>query len=145
MFEKYIFSDLQFNKEVMKNSILPPRELSLTQLFSQLSLYSSSSSFRASELKATLYSKLFFPLICIFAFLAPAPFCIRFRRGGTALPIYLLSIAALFSFNVLQEAVFVIAKSELIMPALAIGLPWLIATFFLRKKVRDSLMRLKFL
>lgn len=107
----------------------------MTQLFSQMLLYANSSSDRANELRNNFYYKCSFPLICILAFAAVCPYCMRFSRGGLPiLMIYLVSISGLFCFFLLLQVAFVLGKSQIITPWIATLVPWVVAFLFLGKK-----------
>lgn len=133
-FDNYTFKDLKLTKEILKNSLTSAEEQSMSQLAIQLPLCASSTSKKSREIRATFYSKIAFPWLCILAFIAPVPFCFTFSRNKSPLALYLIAIASLFCFNVILEAAFVIAKSEIIPSFLAIALPWGIAGFFFGKK-----------
>jgi lipopolysaccharide export system permease protein len=126
---------MQFDEESLKNSITPIQEQSLSQLFSQMLLYSGSSSDKANELRNNFYYKCSFPLICILAFIAVCPYCVSFSRSGMPiLMIYLVSISGLFCFFLLLQVAFVLGKSQVITPWIATLVPWVLAFFFLGKK-----------
>ena len=126
---------MQFDVESLKNSITPIPEQSMTQLFSQMLLYSNSSSDRANEIRNNFYYKCSFPLICILAFVAVCPYCMCFSRSGLpTLMIYLVSISGLFCFFLLLQVAFVLGKSQIITPWLATLVPWTLAFLFLGKK-----------
>lgn len=123
------FDEIQFDDDSLKNSTITPMEQSLSQLIGELILYAKGKSNRYNEIKATLYYKLTFPLFCLVAFLGPAARLLRYGRVIPLLMIYLVSIAALFCLNLFFQALFILAKSELIAPSIAILLPWTIILF----------------
>ena len=128
------FQEMHFDKQALKNSLIPPSEQSPSELFYQSWLYLGSSSPKACEIKAFFLYRLTFPLLCILAFIAPAPYCMRFQRHMPILMIYLVAVAGLFSASVLFQACLSLGKNQLIAPYLAIGVPWiLLGTFFGRR------------
>lgn len=136
-FDQLLLSDMQFDEESLKDSITPPRDQSLTQLFSQMILYTHSQSDRASEIKGNFYFKLTFPLICLLAFVGAAPYCLHFSRTFSPFMTYLISIGSLFCFFLFLQVIFVLAKSQTAqaLPAwLIIALPWAITFCFFGKK-----------
>lgn len=135
-FESFEFKDMHFDEHSLKNSIIPPKEQSLSQLFVEFPLYFSSFSHKAGEIKASLYSKISFPWLCLIALMAPAPFCLRFTRNHPLLIIYLASLALLFCLNVLFESSSAFAKSQVISPAITIFVPWIVTLFFFTKRYR---------
>ncbi len=122
-----VFTNMQFDEESLKESIQPPKDQSITTLISQTILYGRSTSDRAIDVRSFLMYKLTFPLLCILAVLAPASYCLSFRRDMPHFMIYLLSLGALFCFFLLLQVALVLAKSSVASPLVAIGLPWLVA------------------
>ncbi len=116
---------MQFDEESLKSSITPPRDQSLSQLLSQMILYTSSTSDRANDIRNNLYYKISFPLVCLLAFLAIAPHCIRFSRNRPVFMIYLLGIGSLFCFFLLLQVAYVFGKNQIIAPWIAMLLPWM--------------------
>lgn len=88
---------------------------------------------RAIDIRSFLLYKLTFPLLCLLATLAPMPYCLSFRRDMPHFMIYLLSLGALFCFFLLLQVALVLAKSHVVSPMIAIGLPWLLASLFVGK------------
>ncbi len=131
--ENYDFKDMRFDLHALKNSIVVPQELSLWELVKQSWLYFDSSSPRAAEVKAYLVYKLTFPWMCLLAFIAPAPFCMRFTRMMPILMTYLVAIAGLFCMSILLQTALSIARHQLLAPYFAIGIPWLVALYYFGK------------
>lgn len=132
--ESYEFTEMLFTLESLKNSMIPANEQSLIQLFRESILYHNSSSPKAAEITTMLFYKLTLPLMCILAFIAPAPFCLRFSRSMPILMIYLIAIASLFCYGLVLQSFFVLGKNQVIAPILAIGLPWAAVGYFFGKK-----------
>lgn len=134
-----LLSDIHFDEQSLKDSITPPRDQSLSQLFSQMMLYTNSQADRAAEIRGNFYFKLAFPLICLLAFIAPASYCLHFSRDFSPFMTYLLSISGLFCFFLLLQMTFVLAKSQfvtslLLPPWAVVSIPWALAFYFFGKK-----------
>ncbi|MBS0636717.1 MAG: LptF/LptG family permease [Verrucomicrobia bacterium] len=126
-FSEVAFNTMLFDEESFKQSIQQPKDQSISTLWHQVNLYNESTSDRAIDLRSWLLYKLTFPLICLFASLAPIAYCISFRRDLPYFMIYLLSLSALFCFFLLLQVALVLAKSHIVSPAIALGLPWILA------------------
>ncbi len=124
---QHTFTNMQFDEESLENSVQVPKDQSIFTLISQARLYGKSQSDRAIDVRSFLVYKLTFPLICLLAALAPASYCLSFRRDMPQFMIYLLSIGGLFCFFLLLQVAFVLAKSHVVSPLVALGLPWVIA------------------
>ncbi len=120
------FTTMQFDEESLQNSVQLPKDQSISTLISQTELYGKSMSDRAIDVRSFLIYKLTFPLICLLAAIAPAFYCLSFRRDMPQFMIYLVSLGALFCFFLLLQVAFVLAKSHVVSPLMALGLPWLI-------------------
>lgn len=132
-FLEVVFKNMEFTQESLEQSIQPPRDQSITTLISQSMLYGRSMSDRAIDIRSFLIYKLTFPLLCLLATLAPACYCLSFRRDVPHFMIYLLSLGALFCFFLLLQVALVLAKSHIVSPMVALGLPWLVAILFVGK------------
>ena len=127
------FTHMQFDEESLKDSIQPPKDQSISTLISQARLYGASTSDRAIDIRSFLLYKLTFPLLCILAVMAPAAYCLTFRRNMAHFMIYLLSLGGLFCFFLLLQVALVLAKSHVISPAVAFGVPWVVAFLLIGK------------
>lgn len=122
--------ELELTKETIFLAQTDPRDLSLTQLGSQLIRFGSSSSERANEVTICFMQKLLFPLLACLAFLIPAPFCLSFERRLPQALLLFVSLASLFCLNIIFETTTVLARAA---PNHAIGIllvPWLFVSFF---------------
>jgi len=135
-YESFEFKKLAFDPTLLKEALLPPSASPLSKLVKQFSLYFNSSSTKSAEIKANLFHKGFFPLLCLLAAIAPAPFCFSCRRSIPILLIYLLALAALFLLNLILHTAFVMAKFQALSAYTAILIPWLCITTFMVKNYR---------
>lgn len=134
-------AQMQFDEESLKNSIMSPRDCSITMLYSQMRLYANSMSERASDVRANFIYKVTFPLLCLLAAIAPSSYCLAFRRHIPQFMIYLVAIGGLFCFFLLVQVALVLAKSQVVPPLLAFGVPWIGAVLGFGKdyvKVRNG-------
>jgi lipopolysaccharide export LptBFGC system permease protein LptF len=125
--EELALSQMPFDYNTMSSSIQLPIDQSIATLIMQTILYSNSTSDRAFDVRCLLIYKLTFPLISLFALFMPAPYCLSFRRDMPHFMIYLLSLGLLFCFLLLLQVAFILAKSHVVSPSVALGLPWIIA------------------
>ena len=128
------FPTMQFDKAALKYSVIPASEQSLFELLYQSWLYLDSSSSKASEIKSYFFLRLTLPLLCILAFIAPAPFCMRFTRHMPILMIYLLAVASLFCLSLLFQAALSLGKNQLIPSYLTQTIPWGCLGYFFGKR-----------
>jgi len=126
-------AQMQFDEESLKNSIMSPRDVSISMLYSQMKLYRQSMSERASDVRANFIYKVTFPLLCLLATIAPASYCLAFRRHIPHFMIYLVAIGGLFCFFLLVQVALVLAKSQVVSPFVAFGVPWIGAFLGFRK------------
>lgn len=132
--ETYTFDNMHLNIHALKNSVIPPQEQSLLELAKQSLLYFDSTSARASEIKSYLFYRLTLPWMCLLAFIAPAPFCMRFTRTMPILMTYLVAIAGLFCMSLVLQTALSIGKNQLVAPYIAIAIPWLFVSYFFGKR-----------
>lgn len=128
-----VLKEMQFDEESLINSITPPRDQSLSMLYSQMRLYGKSMAERAVDIRCNFIYKLVFPLMCLLAIMAPASWCLSFRRHIPHFMIYLLALSGLFCFFLLLQVAFVLGKSQIVTPALALLFPWACAIFLIGK------------
>ncbi|MBA2369607.1 MAG: LptF/LptG family permease [Candidatus Protochlamydia sp.] len=119
------FNQIRFNPEILQSTILDPEALSLTQLAAQLTPLPINLNEKESKIMTAFYWKLFMPWLCLFAILAPAPFCLIFSRHTPLFFIYVCSLFGLIAFYMMMDAAQVIAKRQVLSPLLAIALPFL--------------------
>lgn len=124
-YKAYEFNEIRFNPEILQSTILDPEALSLTQLTAQLSPPWASLNEKESKIATAFYWKAFMPWLCLFAILAPAPFCVIFSRNTPLFFIYVCSLFGLIAFYMMMDAAQVIAKRQVLSPLVAIILPFL--------------------
>lgn len=123
-FREHEFPEIHFNRRLLMESIVPPEEYSLSKLYKRYPTHSESLNDKEANLVTTLYHKLSSPWLCLFAVIAPAPFCIRFNRHQPLFFIYAFSIFGLVSLHLFFNAATVLGKRQVLPPFLAIGVPF---------------------
>jgi lipopolysaccharide export system permease protein len=122
-FKTYDLTGLVIDKTKVRKTLAPPEELSLTALWKQIPEASAENSEKESQLITAFYKKLAMPWLCLLAVIGPAPFCLRFTRNLQVFFIYAFSIAALVTLYLIIDAGAVLAKRQILAPALAIWAP----------------------
>jgi lipopolysaccharide export system permease protein len=133
---QHAFHELNFQDDCVKSGVLSLQEQPIIHLSSIL-YHAPKKSLQCAKIQAALYYKLASPLLCILAYIAVVPFCLRFSRTQSILTLYLIAISSLFCFNVLVQAFYILAKNQLATPLLAIGIPWTGACFYFGKKYAE--------
>jgi len=131
-FETRDFSELNVTTSALQTSVMQARDQSLSQLAQQFQRYDRHSD-KCLDIRANLIYKCTFPLMTLIAFLAVAPFCLRFTRSNAPLMIYLIGISSLFCFLLLLQVAFVFAKSFSLGPWL-LFIVWLTAFYAVSRR-----------
>lgn len=122
--------ELQLTRETIEFARADPRDLSLSQLATQLVRFGPSSSERANEVTISFLQKLLLPLLACLAFFIPAPLCLSFELRLPQTVLLFVSLASLFCLNIFFETAAVLARAA---PTHAVGIllvPWLFVIFF---------------
>jgi lipopolysaccharide export system permease protein len=128
-FSEIKLNDMHFDEDYLKNSVILPRDQSISRLFRQMKLFMSQDSDKSADIKTNFFYKLTCPLMSLLAFIAVSPFCVRFTRSIPHFMLYLLAISGLFCFLLLLQVVFVLAKSQFAPAWFAFALPWAAAFY----------------
>lgn len=123
---KMEFPSLKFSPELLHSTIMEPDILSISELFNQVYRVSSDLDEKESKLLSAFYWKLAIPWLCLLAIIAPAPYCIKHSRQLPVFLIYVCCLFGLIAFYMFMDAAQVIAKRQVLTPALAILTPFLI-------------------
>ncbi len=135
---EYAFDQIQLDPSFLTSSVTPTQEQPISRLVIDFIRYKKTKSSRIAEIASTLYFKLTFPLMCLVAFLGPAPRLLRFGRVVPILMIYLLSIAGLFCLHLMFQAFFVLGKNNLLPASLAIIAPWIGLLVWLMQRLQKE-------
>lgn len=134
-FDTYSFKDILFNKRKLYETLSPPDELSLTQLWDKMDSAEANASEKKSEIMTAFYRKMVFPWFALLALIGPAPFCMRYSRSFPAFFTIAISIFALVAFYLIMDATSVLGKRQLIAPIIAVGAPFLLTWGWVGYKV----------
>lgn len=118
---------MRFTPSSLQEALCPARMQSLIRLGSNLKRAGfGKMNDRAAESAALFYFKLFMPLLCLLAVVAPLPYCLGFKRSIPLFLIYALSLFGLITFFMVNNACLILGSSQIIAPPLALMLPQLI-------------------
>lgn len=129
------FPQIKFNQKKLQETLSLPEDLSISDLMKQLPQISTGASHeKEAQVIANFYYKMALPWLCLFAIIAPAPFCMRFTRALPIFMIYACSIFGLVSFYLTMDAALILAKRQVLEPFWAIWPPFTLffAAFFYR-------------
>lgn len=129
------FTEILFNKRKLYETLSPPDELSITQLWDKVDTSNPNQSEKSSEVLTTFYRKMLMPWLPLLALLGPAPFCMRYSRTFPVFFIFAISIFALVAFYLIVDATSVLGTRQLVAPLIAIGLPFLLTWSWVGYKV----------
>lgn len=124
-FEEYTFPDIKFTEKILLETINSPEYQSLTNLWRQLPSFSKYPTEKESMTGTMFFLRMTMPWLCLFAFLAPAPFCIRFSRNPPLFLIYSCSIFGLVAVYLVFDAGAILGNRQVLSPAYAILLPFI--------------------
>jgi len=122
------FPAMRFSQQGLTETITPPDELSLFELWNQLPPTKETLSEKEAQKKTIFYRKLVLPWLCLLAILGPAPFCIRFTRQLPVFFIYAGSIFGLVAAYLIMNAATVLGERQVLQPAWAIWTPFILFT-----------------
>jgi lipopolysaccharide export system permease protein len=115
--------DMRFGERDLIDALVPPKDMSLTDLWRRLPTGHASISDYESQVVSAFNLKLAYPLLCFLVVLAPAPWCIRFRRHLPIFFIFCLSIAGFLAFLTTMDAMAILGESRTLPPGWALWLP----------------------
>lgn len=117
--------EMRFNKKRLMETITPPDELSLTELWQKLPKEGLSE--KQVRVLTAFYRKIAMPWLAFLALLGIAPFCMQFTRQLPVFLIYATSIFGLVAIYLTMNAATVLGERQIVQPAIAIFAPF---TFF---------------
>lgn len=130
---------LKISEESIARSTTPMNAQSLSELAQQATALYSSSSSKAAEIKSVFLYKIVIPFLTLFAFIAPAPFCLQWTRNFPLLLIYLIALAALFCTHIVIQVAVILGKHQVTSPWTAFGIPvFALASLFSRRYRRTA-------
>ena len=134
-YEDLSFPEIKFDDNLLQISLQNPSGLSILNLWNKLPKYSSNLyTEKEAQILSQFYTKMAMPWLCVLAFIAPAPYCIRFTRQLPVFLIYILAVFIFFAFYLIIDAAVIIGESQVIPPFWAIMSPFILFFgFFCRK------------
>lgn len=117
------FPEMHFNKETLLNTMTPPDEQPISELWEKLP-QSEAVSEKEAEILAAFHLKLILPWLCLLAVLGPAPFCLRITRNLPTFFIYAGSLFGLIAMYILFDAATVVSERQLLSPFVAMWIPF---------------------
>ena len=123
------FSDLKFNPDILRSTLIDSDILSFDELWNQLPS-SHEMSEKESKILTSFYWKLIMPWLCLLAIIAPAPFCMIHSRQFPLFLIYVCGIFGFLSLYLFLDAGQVIAKRQVLSPAIILLVPFLSVSGF---------------
>lgn len=118
------FSTMKFNPERLRQSIVDPRQESLTSLWRHLPSKQVNLDDAQARTLTSFYHKLLMPWLCLLAIIGPAPYCLRFTRELPVFMIYLFSMITLVTFYLIMNSAMIIGENQVYPPIFAIGIPF---------------------
>lgn len=119
------FPIMRFNQKTLFDTMTPPEERSISDLWMELPKRKIISE-KEADLLSTFYQKLIMPWFCLLAIIGPAPFCLRITRNLPIFFIYAGSIFGLVALYLIIDAAVVLAERQVIEPIWAIWPPFLL-------------------
>ncbi len=121
---RVLFKEMLFSEQGLLETITPPEELALNELWEKLPYAEGTLSEKDAQKLTVFYRKLAMPWLCLFAVLGPAPFCVQFTRRLQAFFIYAGSIFGLVAAYLVMNAATVLGERQVLPPGLAIWTPF---------------------
>lgn len=115
---------MRFNQTTLFETITPPSDQSLTELWHKLPDNQEEMSEKDAQTLSAFYYKLVMPWLCLLAIIGPAPSCTRCTRQLPIFLIYACSLFGLIAFYLVMDSALVVGERLLLQPAPAIGLPF---------------------
>lgn len=117
---------LVFDLKALEETLVPPLERSLSQLWSKRPQSKERMTRDEAEVEAAWHKRMALPWLCFVALMLPVPSCCRFSRQQKTFLIFCLSLFALFALYLTLSAGYTLAASDAIHPEWAISGPILV-------------------
>ncbi len=129
-FETKDFPLMRFNPKKLRQSIINPREESITSLWEHLPKAQEKLTDTKARALTSFYHKLVMPWLCLLAVIGPAPWCLKFTRQLPVFLIYLVSMITMVTYYLIMNSAIIIGENQVFPPIIAIGLPFSLYFFF---------------
>jgi lipopolysaccharide export system permease protein len=124
------FPRMRFNPKKLRQSIINPREESITSLWDHLPPAQEKFTDAKATTLTSFYHKLVMPWLCLLAVIGPAPWCLKFTRQLPVFLIYLVSMLTMVTYYLIMNSAIIIGENQVFSPIIAIGLPFSLYFFF---------------
>lgn len=114
---------LKIDEAALMQSVTPPLEYSLTELWSQLPDKQQTRQPRDARIEAAFWKKATVPWLCLIALLAPVPFCVPYRKPLRIFYIFAGGLFGLFTLYIALSAGYTLATHDVFPAWLALCLP----------------------
>jgi len=122
--ETHDFLHMRFHPDRLRQSIVDPRQESLTTLLRHLPSGQTDLDDTEARTLTAFYHKMLMPWLCLLAIIGPAPFCFRFTRQLPVFLIYLVSMITLVTFYLIMNSAMILGENQVFPPLIAIGAPF---------------------
>ena len=106
-----------------KSQTIPIEHLSLSKLFYSMSKNSNEEGSRKAMMRAEFGMKTARPFLSLIAIIGIAPFCLRYSRFSSSLPLYACGIFSMIATYVAIQAGGILVQNNVLSPWLAIAFP----------------------
>jgi lipopolysaccharide export system permease protein len=128
------FPEMKFNSQALLETMIQLDDMPISALWKKLPAHLYPESEKEARAQTIFYHLLAVPWLCLFAVIAPAPFCVRFSRFHSHFILYAVSIFGLAGMYLLQDAAELLGKRQVLMPEIAIGVPFFLFTLLFSYK-----------
>lgn len=124
-YPNYIFTDLQWSKEIPRKGFIPYENHSIHNLFLLLDR-PLASSYEKQEILTQFLFKLFMPSSCFLVLLAVIPPCIGYRRDLSPFFTYAFALFGFIAFIAFMDAAVIVSENETASAYIAILSPFIL-------------------
>lgn len=117
---------MRFSKQGLTETITPPEELSISELWKKLPSSYDNLTEKESQKLTIFFRKLIMPWLCLLAVIGPASLCVRFTRRLPVFFIYAGSIFSLVAVYLVMNAATVLGERQVLEPVVAMWPPFIL-------------------
>ncbi len=118
--EEAYFPDMALSKKSIIEMTTLPNELSLTELWRQLTPEQDILNEKEAQIRTTFYYKLILPWLSLLVVLGCMPLCVRFSRQQNLLFLYAGTLFGLIAFYLALGSALILGERQVVAPALAL-------------------------
>lgn len=138
-YQKTTLNEIQLSQKDVDMATLPPKHLSITELFAMTIRTFHSSGEKANDIFIMLMLKLLSPLTCLLAIIVPIPYCLSFQREKHPVLFLFFFLAGLFIFHLTVQTCTILARIPNFPSLFFLVLPWAVAGYFSIKRLHQFL------